>query len=528
MPETTDNPPSSPRPGPPSRRLLIGGAVAAAAVLAFPGAASARSATTALRADPFTLGVASGDPLPDSVVLWTRLAPDPLDTSSMPSRPVPVHWQIAEDEHFRRVVAAGTVTARPELGHSVHVEPRGLRPDRWYHYRFKAGRHLSPVGRTRTAPPPAAGRPLRLAAASCQSLVDGYFTAYRHLAEEDVDLVVFLGDWIYEDPDSWFTGGVIRPQGDYEPMTLDQYRHRHAEYRMDPDLQLVSARVPFMPTWDDHDVVNNWADMIEPVGRPHPTPDFAARRAAAFQAYYEHLPLRRAQMPNGPDAQMYRRLRWGRTVDLLMLDTRQYRDDQACGDGNKVVCEEWSDPQRTMLGRDQENWLLDRLATSPAVWKAVPQQVPMGQWELDNDPAVRRRSMDTWDGYPAARRRILQSIADRGVENVAVLSGDVHWHMAHDLTLDMEDPDSAPLAADFVCTSVTSGRDGNDTPTSTLPSNPHLKYSLNRRGYLRCTVDERHWRTDYRVVPYVTRPGAPVETRRSLVVEAGRPGLQDG
>ncbi|WP_461007969.1 alkaline phosphatase D family protein [Streptomyces capparidis] len=507
-----------------SRRSLLGGAVGLSGALALSGAAAARP--VGRFGDPFTLGVASGDPLPDSVVLWTRLAPDPLDPGSMPSRPVPVQWQMAHDEAFRRIAASGTTWARPELGHSVHVEPRGLAPDRWYHFRFRARGHVSPAGRTRTAPPPSARRPLRFAATSCQSYTDGHYTAYRHLAEEDIDLVAFLGDWIYEDPDSWFTAGVVRPHGDFEPMTLDQYRHRHAVYRLDADLQLASAQFPFLPTWDDHEVVNNWADMTEPVGRPTPTPDFAARRAAAFQAYYEHLPVRRAQMPKGPHALMYRGLRWGRTADLLLLDTRQYRDDQACGDFNKPVCDEWDDPGRTMLGPEQERWLLGRLAASTATWKAIPQQVPMGQWELDNDPAVRRRSMDTWDGYPEARRRILRFVAERGIANVAVLSGDVHWHMAHDLTLDMEDPDAAPVAADFVCTSISSGRDGGDGPSGTLPSNPHLRYALNRRGYLRCDVDQAAWTTSYRVVPYVTRPGAPLETRARFVVEAGRAGLQ--
>jgi alkaline phosphatase D len=509
-----------------SRRSLLGGAIGASALLAVPGTARGSARVSGAFGEPFTLGVASGDPLPDSVVLWTRLAPDPLNAGSMPNQAVPVEWEMAHDEAFRRIAATGTAWARPELAHSVHVEPRGLAPDRWYFYRFRARGHISPVGRTRTAPERSATRPLRFAATSCQSYTDGYYTAYRHLAEEDVDLVAFLGDWIYEDPDSWFTSGVIRPHGDFEPMTLEQYRHRHATYRLDPDLQLSSARFPFLPTWDDHEVVNNWADMTEPAGRPNPTPDFAARRAAAFQAYYEHLPVRRAQIPNGPDALMYRGLRWGRTADLLLLDTRQYRDDQACGDFNKPVCEEWDDPDRTMLGPEQERWLLDRLARSTATWKAIPQQVPMGQWELDNDPAIRRRSMDTWDGYPAARQRILEFIAERDIGNVAVLSGDVHWHMAHDLTLDMEDPDARPVAADFVCTSITSGRDGGDAPSGTLPSNPHLRYSLNRRGYLRCDLDQQTWLTSYRVVPYVTTPGAPPETRARFALEAGRAGLQ--
>lgn len=514
----------SPRPAVPRRAVLTGAAALAGAATVPLLATRGRAVGTF--ADPFTLGVASGDPLPDSVVLWTRLAPDPTDPGSMPSVNVPVEWEIADDERFQRIVATGRTEAVPELGHSVHVEPRGLAPDRWYFYRFRARRHISPIGRTRTAPADDSHRSLRFAAASCQSYVDGYYTAYRHLADEDVDLVAFLGDWIYEDPDSWFTGGVVRPQGDYEPMSLEQYRLRHATYRTDPDLQHASAMLPFVPTWDDHEVVNNWAGFTEPAGRPHPTPDIRARWAAAFQAFYEHLPVRRSQMPAGPTAMMYRSLRWGRTAEMTVLDTRQYRDDQACGDFNKPVCDEWDDPDRTMLGAEQERWLFDRLAKSKALWKVIPQQVPMGQWELDNDPAIRRRSMDTWDGYPAARQRLLNFVAERQIANVGVLSGDVHWHMAHDLTLDMEDPDTRPVAVDFVCTSITSGRDGSDNPTSTLPSNPHMKYSLNRRGYLRCELDDRTWRTDYRVVPFVTQPDAPLETRTSFVVEAGRPGLQ--
>ncbi len=285
---------------------------------------------------PFQLGVASGDPAPDGVVLWTRLAPKPLAGGGMPNEPVEVAWQVADDEGFTKVAREGTTTATPDWGHTVHVEVDGLQPGRWYFYRFKAGSEVSPTGRTRTMPAIDATTPrLKFAFASCQHFETGYYTAYKHMREDDLDLVFHLGDYIYEgaardDRVRKHVGGKIN--------SLDDYRNRYAQYRSDHDLLAMHAAVPWIVTWDDHEVENNYAG-------PHPEDlkvsqeDFLKRRAQAYQAYYENMPLRRSTLPHGPDMPLYRRLPYGQLADFLVLDTRQYRTDQPCGDGRKQPSE---------------------------------------------------------------------------------------------------------------------------------------------------------------------------------------------
>ncbi|HEX3157585.1 MAG TPA: alkaline phosphatase D family protein, partial [Gemmatimonadaceae bacterium] len=334
--------------------------------------ASRADAQLRMREYPFTLGVASGDPTPDGVVLWTRLAPDPLRGGGMPPRRVPVRWEIAADEGFARIVQRGEALALPELAHSVHVEVRGLASDRVYWYRFITGGAASPVGRTRTAP--AAGARLdrfALAFASCQSYQSGYYTAHRHLANEDVNLVVFLGDYIYEGGID--QGGVRRHTGP-EIMSLGDYRDRYALYKTDPDLQAAHAAFPWTVTTDDHEVDNNYAGEIS---ERYDAPQlFLQRRAAAYQAYYEHMPLRRSSMPKGPDLPLYRRLGFGDLLELNVLDTRQYRTDQPCGDSVTPHCAESLSPDATILGAAQERWLLDGLGASAARWNLLGNQLP--------------------------------------------------------------------------------------------------------------------------------------------------------
>ncbi len=287
-------------------------------------AARHSGAGRSLPANLFTLGVASGEPTSDGVVLWTRLAPDPINGGGMPVRCVTVQWQLAADCHFRRVCARGTELAQPESGHSVHVEVCGLDPDREYFYRLRAGREVSPVGRTRTAPAPwSKCRRLRFAFASCQNYQDGFYTAHHHLTEEDVAFVAFLGDYIYESPAN--PAAVRQHEGTDEPYSLIDYRNRHAQYRSDPNLQAAHAAFPWIVTLDDHEVDNNGAGEMPQDPELQSPQAFRARRIAAFRAYYEHMPLRRASVPRGLDMQLYRRLRFGRLVSLHVLDTRQYR-----------------------------------------------------------------------------------------------------------------------------------------------------------------------------------------------------------
>ena len=512
-----------------SRRRFLGSAAAAALAAGAAQVPLARAQRGPARVVgyPFTLGVASGDPLPDSVVLWTRLAPAALSGGGMPDRPVEVQWEIAHDEGFSRVARRGTDVARPDLGHSVHAEPEGLEPGREYFYRFIAEGEASPTGRAKTAP---IGSPasLAFAFASCQQYEHGYFTAYRHMAQEDLDFVVHLGDYIYEYEPNDFraAGGNVRAHSGPEIFTLDDYRNRYAQYRTDPDLQAAHAAFSWLVTWDDHEVDNNWADEVPEDGQTREA--FLRRRASAFQAYYEHMPLRRAARPTGIDLQLYRRLAFGDLASFNVLDTRQYRSDQACGDRSEVGCEERREPGRTLTGEEQERWLLDGLGASRATWNVLAQQVFFAQRDFNPDD-TQRFSVDAWDGYPANRDRILRFVEERNVANPIVLTGDVHNNWACDLKADFDDPDSRTLGSEFVGTSISTGGNGTDTTPfgeGVVGENPHIKFNNAQRGYVRCALDRQAWRTDYRVMPYVKRPGAPVETRRSFVVEAGDPGLK--
>ena len=509
-----------------TRRRLITGSAATAALLVAAPLPTASAAAARLPDGLFTLGVASGDPLPDSVVLWTRLAPDPLNGGGMPPRPVPVDWEVAEDEGFGRVVARGTERATPELAHSVHAEPRGLRPAASYFFRFRAGGQISPVGRTRTAPAQRSSpEQLRLAFVSCQDYQAGFYSAFRGVADEDVDLVVHLGDYIYE-----YAGGgpTVRQHTGAEVDSLESYRNRHAQYRTDADLVAAHAAHPFVVTWDDHEVENNYAGAVSEDGVDPAV--FLRRRANAYQAYYEHLPLRRAQRPRGPDALMYRRLRFGDLAELSVLDTRQYRTDQPCGDGLNVRCAAALDPAATMTGPDQERWLLEGLDRSSARWNVIGQQTMLAEFDFDGGPGE-LYNLDQWDGYVAARNRVLGFLDQRRPSNPIVLTGDIHSSWVHDPKADFADPASATLGTEFVGTSISS-----DFPppliapvVAALPDNPHTAFFDGAfRGYVRCDVDRASWRSTFRVVDTVLTPGAPTRSLASFVVEDGRPGVQPG
>ncbi|GGK93687.1 alkaline phosphatase D family protein [Mangrovihabitans endophyticus] len=512
------------------RSLLLGGAAAgtAGAMTIWPLAASATPRRGPLRTDPFTLGVASGDPEPDGFVIWTRLAPRPLaedGLGGMPTRDVPVHWEIAHDERFRRIVRRGTAVARAAAAHTVHVEVHALLPGRDYFYRFRAESHVSPAGRTRTAPAPwVSGGTLAMSFVSCSQYEHGYFTAYRRLAEDEPDLVLHLGDYQYEYRAGVYTipGGNPRDHAGPETVTLANYRQRHAQYKTDPDLQAAHAVAPWAVVFDDHEVENNWADEVP----EQPDPNFLARRAAAFQAYYENMPLRRSSVPRGIDMQLYRRLRWGRLATFHMLDTRQFRDDQACGDGYKD-CPAALDPARSITGAEQESWLLDGFRSSTAHWDILGQQVFFGQRDSDSGPAL-VTSMDAWDGYAASRERITRGWVDARVRNPVVLTGDVHAHWADELKLDYADPTSRTVGTELVCSSITSTGDGSDAVPATHPWaawNPHLRFWNNQRGYVRTRITRETMTADFRVLPYVTRPGAPAHTRATFVIEDRVPGL---
>lgn len=520
-----------------TRRRLLTAAGGSAAALAFlldqPTAASASPATPPrIREHPFTLGIASGDPLPSAVVIWTRLAPEPLDPLGglPPEKNIPVRWQIVSDEHFSRNLREGTAIARGAYAYSVHVDVQGLRPSTEYYYRFAVGDWISDTGRTRTAPLPGARiDELTFAVASCNSFGAGWFTSAGHLADEDVDLIFFLGDYIYEYP---LTAGrslrVDPPQMpsifDTSTVSLSRYRLQYAAYKSDPNLVAAHRDKPWILTWDDHDVVNDYYGDKDPDDPANA--DALARRANAYRAFWEHMPLRRTRLPTGPDARLYRRFDFGRLARFNVLDARQYRSPQV-SDGKISDSPQRRDPDRTMLGGNQEKWFFKSLQRSHARWNIVPQGVLMSR--LDSDPSDDMAfAPGGWDGYQASQQRVCDIIAETPVQNVVVLTGDIHRNYALDIKADFDDSESAVIGAEFAGTSLTSGGDGTDSNTGLedrYRANPHLHWGSLRRGYVtaRLTMDEL--RVNYREVPYVTRKGAAVHTRRSFVVESGRPGI---
>ncbi|GGX52724.1 alkaline phosphatase D family protein [Streptomyces minutiscleroticus] len=520
------------------RFLTVTGAAAALAFavdLPAAGAASAAELDAArITEDPFTLGVASGDPLPTSVLLWTRLAPAPYQPDSgLPQQRVTVQWELAHDAGFRRIARRGSTTAHPEFHHAVHVEVGGLAPDRVYYYRFRTGTWVSGTGRTRTAPAPGARvSGLTLAAVSCQAYHDGYFTAYGHLAEDDVDVVFHLGDYLYEYAVNSvggarnYTDRTLPDLFNHETVTLEDYRLRYALYKSDPDLIAAHAAHPFVVTWDDHETENNYADDVPE--NSVPPEEFLLRRASAYRAYWENQPLRRPQLPDGPDMRLYRRLQWGRLAQFDILDTRQYRSDQAYGDGSHVPGPESEDPSRTMTGATQERWLIDGWRRSKALWNVVPQQVTFSQRKLDLNE-VAKVSMDAWDGYPASRDRVLAGARSAGVDNLMVLTGDVHVGYAFDIKDDFDDPSSRTLGTEIVATSIASGKDGAERPSTWetyTRANPHLKFFDGRRGYATVALGQHAARADFKTVSAVTTPGAPITTAASFVTEVGDQGLK--
>lgn len=526
---------------PVSRRAFLAGAGATGLALASGWRTTA--AASPLPSDLFTLGVASGDPLPDGVILWTRLAPNAVNGGGMPSRAVPVQWQVAADQSFRHIVRRGTHVARPALAHSVHVDVRGLDAGRDYYYRFKAGHDVSAVGRTKTAAAPgAAVSSLRLAVANCQDMQNGYWPAYVGLADEDFDLVLHLGDYIYEyDPRAAAPADrrhhMPQTPGLDQLRTLADYRNRHAQYKRDPALQAAHAAAPWLVTWDDHETENNYADLIDEVddtGAKRQTPaEFAAQRAAAYQAYYEHMPIRAELVAGSPNLQIYRRYSFGNLVEFNVLDTRQYRTDQQCGapdDLGPAACG-GLDPNGTMTGAAQEQWLFDGLAASQARWNVLAQQTIFAQTRFVNpfgQVPAQLANLDQWDGYLAARRRVLGFLAEAQPRNPVVLTGDIHSSWVADIKANFDDPGSATIASEFVSPSISSNFPPEFIPlviASNQAFNPWVKHFDGVfHGYLRCEVTPEQWRTDIRVVPSIASPVAPVTTLKSFVVEDGVPG----
>ena len=486
---------------------------------------SATSPTNGFAANPFALGVASGDPTSSAVILWTHVTTG----SSLADKPDwTVAWDVAHDEQFTRLAASGTAATLPAAATTVHVDAGGLAPDTWYFYRFRSDAFASTVGRTRTLPAAdAAPTGLRFGFASCQDWQGGYYAAHRDVAASKLDLVVWLGDYIYEyGPDP----AAVRPHTGGVCATYADYAARYALYRSDPDLQAAHASCPWLVIWDDHEVENNYADATSEKAGTDPGA-FRARRAQAYQAWWDFTPTRLAR-PTGPDLKIYRDLTFGRLAHVFLLDGRQYRSNQACGAADQGInlappCEEWSQPDRTMLGADQERWLLDGIGASTATWNVVGNQVVLSDARLNGVVL----NYDQWDGYPVARQRLVQGIAATGKTNVVVVTGDIHLAAVADVTPGTIDTGpvpaggAAPVATELVGTSISSGALLPAAVEEQVSQFPALHYlNVRNRGWVLNEVTATEWRATYRVVADVTNADSAVTTDASFVVVPTTPG----
>ncbi|MBK6472699.1 MAG: alkaline phosphatase D family protein [Betaproteobacteria bacterium] len=504
-----------------TRRGLLGLALAAGAAPLFVRHARAADAPR------FALGVASGQPRPDGMVLWTMLTGADLPDQAT------VQWEVAEDEAFARIAARGSETTMADDAHSVHAEPVGLKPGHWYFYRFSALGQRSAIGRTRTAPAPdAAVARLDFIIASCQRWDAGHWAAWRHAAAEPLDLVIFLGDYIYEYGRDSAPADAVRRHDGGKVRTLDGYRARHTQYRGDPALQAAHAAAPWLLVWDDHEVDNDYAGLV---GQDLQF-DFAVQRAAAYRAYWEFMPLPKSARPRDGAMRMHGRLDWGRLARVHLVDDRQFRDVQACPRpgkaGSNTVdvtdCPTLRDPKRTLLGAAQEAWLAEGWSTDRP-WNLLAQQTLMARcsWTDPTGPTGGRYWTEGWDGYAPARRRLLDAVAQKKLPGVVVLGGDVHANYVANLKADFDDDKAPVIASEFCGTSISS----LGLPQARLDAmrafNPQLLHARSdQRGYGRFTLERQRLQVDLRVVDDARDPASGMSSQGRWDVEAGRPGPQ--
>lgn len=501
----------------PNRRHFLQSGLAAAAV--WPAMGNLRA--HAFEVDPFALGVASGTPTPDSIVLWTRLlfpASEPVNVADPFARvetvehpDMDVAWEIAHDENFARPVQSGLTVASARLAHSVHVQVKGLEPDRWYFYRFRSGDAESRVGRTRSAPAfdSTNGR-FSFAFASCQQFEQGWYTPYRHMAERELDLVVHLGDYIYEKS---YGAEHVRSHGTGAPTLLYEYRDRYALYKADPDLQLAHARFPWLVTWDDHEVVDNYSGSLSPTDRN--ADSFLRRRAAAYQAWYEHMPVPPVLAKTFDDLRIYGHHKFGSLLDVTMLDTRQYRSPPV-GDSPAIPA------NLSLLGANQERWFNDTMAAPTAQWSIIAQPTLLSERDLEPGSAE-RFGQDGWDHYRASRDRLLQTLRRGAVRNPIVIGGDLHAFYAADVHAP---DDGALVASEFVTGSITSNPPSAKSLEVVLAENPHIKFgNAHRHGYSVLHLDAKQARSEMIAVSDRKDPDAGAAAFQEFIVLDGHPGV---
>ncbi len=464
---------------------------------------------------PFKLGVASGDPLPDGFVIWTKLAPFPLEKNyGLPPLAFEVDWEVAKDEKFKTIVKKGKAMALPELGHSVHVEINGLDSGRHFFYRFLIDGHVSIVGRVKTAPRLNSNADLvKIGVAGCQNYEHGFYTAYKYMADEDFDAIFHYGDYIYETPQGRKSDiPVIREHIGPEPVDLDGYRLRYAQYKLDEDLIAAHSSCAFLMTYDDHEVDNNWAGEYDQDGTDPAA--FLKRRYDAMRAWYENMPLRSGQLPNARGIQMYRRLDFGNLLRIQLLDTRQFRDDQVCEPKQIKACRDYSTLETgTILGSDQHAWVEEGLDNKFA-WNLLAQQVVVMPFDNNKDTDPRPGvTSDSWSGYPASRRKLVESLKKKNIKNAIIATGDVHQNIVGYLPEKDDEPDKNQMAVEFVCTSISSLGDGKDIKVrgpdfrKIIARNSNVFFANGQRGYHKFTITKDAWQTDIMKIDKITTKG---------------------
>ncbi len=494
---------------------------------------------------PFQLGVASGDPSSDGFVIWTRLAPEPFDTTYLGQTIFEVAWEVAEDPGFARIAREGVAWARPHLAHAVHVVVDGLRSGREYFYRFRIGRYESAAGRALTCPAPdVEPAALRFAFASCAHYEQGFFSAYRYMAEDRPDLILMLGDYIYED--AWGDRRV-RLFDPLEAVTLADYRRRYSQYRTDPDLQAAHAACPWLVTWDDHEVDNDYVGLTsehELCGGAAVRDAFPARRAAAYQAWFEHMPVRPSRLSPEMAVRIYGTVAWGRLARFYVLDTRQYRSVQVCpnlptvqrfyfergrkilfggaGGANLVDPQEpgckaaLADPARTVLGDEQERWLDGALGESAAAWNLLAQNV-MLMTIAEGTADSPRHYTDAWAGYPPARERLFASLAKHRTTNPVVLTGDIHSFWVNEVA----NAAGRPVAVELVASSIATN---TYDKSATLSLNPGAKFHDGlHNGYVRCELGRERLQADIVTIDERADPRSGRQVAASFEIRAGDP-----